>query len=68
MASTSNLLAEARAKYHELMIGQSARVVVDEYGQRVEYTAANATRLMQYIQRLENELLSTSNQPMRPYF
>jgi hypothetical protein len=38
------------------MIGVSARVVVDQNGERVEYTAANAIRLQAYISKLENEI------------
>jgi hypothetical protein len=54
MATNAELLADARAAYHSLMTGTSARVVVDQNGERVEYTAANAARLMAYIQYLEN--------------
>jgi hypothetical protein len=54
MATNAELLAQAKAAYHDLMIGQSARVVVDQNGERVEYTAANAARLAAYIQYLEN--------------
>jgi len=47
-------LAEAREAYHNLMTGQQARVVVDQNGERVEYTAANARTLLTYISQLEN--------------
>ena len=56
MATTQELLDEARAAYHSLMIGASARVVVDQNGERVEFTAANAVRLQAYITTLENKL------------
>lgn len=46
-------LNEARKAYHDLMMGQSARVFVDQNGERVEYTAANAARLAAYIANLE---------------
>ena len=56
MATTQELLDEAKAAYHSLMIGSSARVVVDQNGERVEFTAANAMRLQAYITQLENQL------------
>ncbi len=56
MATDAELLAEAKAAYHSLMIGQSARVVVDQNGERIEYTAANAARLQAYIAQLEAKI------------
>jgi hypothetical protein len=56
MATKQEMLAEAQTAYHSLMIGVSARVVVDQNGERVEYTAANAIRLQAYISKLENEI------------
>jgi hypothetical protein len=50
------LLNEAEAAYHRLNLGLSARVVVDQNGERVEYTAANAPRLAQYILSLKAQL------------
>jgi predicted regulator of Ras-like GTPase activity (Roadblock/LC7/MglB family) len=63
-------LDQAEAAYHDLMIGQSARVVVDQNSERVEFTAANASKLLQYINELKAQLgtLSTSRQPLRPFF
>lgn len=46
-------LASAKLAYHQLMVGGRPRVVVDQNGQRVEFTAGNATRLYAYIQSLE---------------
>ena len=46
-------LADAKAAYHSLMTGTKARVIVDQNGQRVEFTSANATTLNVYIARLE---------------
>ena len=45
-------LAEAEKAYHELMLGQSVRVFVDQNGERVEYTAANKLALQSYINQL----------------
>lgn len=53
IAALRALIAEARSSYHSLMTGTMARVVVDQDGQRVEFTATNAARLYQYIGQLE---------------
>lgn len=52
-AQAAIYLADAWAKYHALVTGTSARVVVDQNGERVEYTAASAARLKQWIDELE---------------
>lgn len=49
-------LAEARAAYHALQTGTSPRVVVDQNGERVEFTAANRQGLYSYIKQLESQL------------
>lgn len=49
MPTPAEKLAEAEAAYHKLMTGASARVVVDQNGERVEFTAASAPRLYYYI-------------------
>lgn len=64
MATTLELLTEARAAYHSLMTGTMARVVVDQNGQRVEFTAANSTKLYGYIQELERLLAGESGTPI----
>jgi gpW len=64
--TTAEQLAEAQAAYHALMTGKSARVVVDQNGERVEFTAINAERLLAYIETLK--LTSPSRGPLRPYF
>jgi hypothetical protein len=56
IVATSQLLAEARQAYHSLMTGTSARVVLDQNGERVEFTAANAQKLYSYIMELERQL------------
>lgn len=55
-AALQTRLDEALAAYHELMTGTSARVVVDQNGQRVEYAVANAARLNAYILSLKSQL------------
>lgn len=49
-------LKEAESAFHELMLGQVARVFVDQNGERVEYAAANAERLRAYITSLKVDL------------
>lgn len=51
-------LKQAKDAYHELMTGTSVRVFVDQNGERVEYTAANAARLSSYIRQLEKAISS----------
>lgn len=49
-------LTEAQKAYHQLVTGQSARVVVDQNGERVEFTAARKTDLYNYIASLQAAL------------
>jgi hypothetical protein len=58
--SNAQKLEAAEAAYHDLMTGRSARVVVDRNGERVEFTAANASRLASYIQELKKAIDPTS--------
>ncbi len=63
MATTEELkalLADAETQYHELMLGRSARVYVDQNGERVEYTSANAPRLKAYIAGLKTAIAGTT--------
>lgn len=66
------LHTEAVAAYHALVTGTAPRVVVDQSGQRVEYTAANQARLYLYIQQLAGLLpgatLTPNNGPARFVF
>ena len=62
-------LAEAKAALHELLIGKSARVFVDQNGERVEYTAANRSALAAYINEIERLLNTTTvTGPMKVVF
>jgi hypothetical protein len=58
-------LAAAEAAYHRLMTGQAARVVVDQNGERVEFTAVSATQLANYIARLKAEIGSLLGVPAK---
>ncbi len=65
-------LEEAKAALHDLMTGRAVRVVVDQNGERVEYSVANKANLLAYIAMLEAEI-ANANKPravgaMRPWF
>jgi len=47
------LLEEAKAALHKLMIGQSVKVLQKD-GRRIEYTPAQKTELQLYIRSLES--------------
>lgn len=51
--TNAELLADAKLAYHSLSTGTMARVIVDQDGQRVEYTAARRADLYAYIRELE---------------
>jgi hypothetical protein len=68
MPATPEQLTQAETAYHQLMTGKSPNVVVDQNGERVEFTAANPVKLAQYIQMLRNELSSQTRGPLRPFF
>lgn len=53
-------LDEANAAYHALMTGTSPRVVVDQNGERVEFTKADAQLLYAYIKKLEAQVTPTT--------
>lgn len=49
-------LTDATSQYHSLVTGTAARVVVDQNGQRVEFTSANRTNLLSYISMLQGQI------------
>lgn len=49
-------IAEAEAEYHKLQLGLKARVMVDQNGERVEFTSANRQDLRKYIDELKAQL------------
>jgi hypothetical protein len=55
MACDQARLTAAKDAYDKLMTGQSARVVVDQNGERVEFSAINASKLQAYIAQLQSE-------------
>lgn len=60
-------LAAAETAYHNLILGGQARVIVDQNGERVEFSAANSARLAAYIADLKRQLgTGCSSGPLRP--
>lgn len=51
--TTAEKLVEAEAAFHNLMVNGAVRVVVDQNGERVEYTSVNAGNLLRYINDLK---------------
>lgn len=49
-------LKEAEAAYHKVRMGGMARTFVDQNGERVEFTVANADRLRAYIIEMKGQL------------
>lgn len=65
--ATNTMLRDAEKAYHQLVTGTQPRVVVDQNGERVEFTAANKTVLYQYIMQLKSTLGSgCGNAPSLP--
>ena len=66
----------ALAAYDDLLTGKSVRVLVDQNGERIEYTPATASKLLGYITSLASSLgidpltgkPKTSTGPLRPFF
>ncbi|HVL26311.1 MAG TPA: gpW family head-tail joining protein [Thermomicrobiales bacterium] len=53
-------LAEAKEALHQLVIGKMVRVVVDQNGERVEFTMTNIAALRAYIADLEARIAGAS--------
>jgi len=70
MATLAERLVQAETAYHNLMIGQSAREVVDQNGERVTFTVTNAATLAGYISKLKLEIAGTptSRGPLGVWF
>lgn len=67
-ALVTTQLTEAKAALHSLVLGTSPRVVVDQNGERVEYTQASKRELQSYISRLEARLAGGAAKPARVWF
>lgn len=70
MATTAQLLSEAKDAYHRLQIGEAAVEIRDATGESIRYSQANSSRLKAYIAELEADLAGTSSTvrraPLRP--
>lgn len=51
-----SMLKDALDSLHNLRTGRQVRVIVDQNGDRVEFTAANQTGLITYINQLQAAL------------
>ena len=56
-------LAKAETAYDELMTGKAVKVLVDQSGERVEFTPANSGQLSTYILELKRLLGKTGSCP-----
>lgn len=68
-------LSRAKEALENIMLGRQARVIVDQNGERVEFSAINLPRLNAYIASLESQLAScldsrstSPNAPVRYFF
>lgn len=59
-------LTKAETAYDELMTGKAVKRFVDQNGETVEYTSANATALASYIESLKQLLNPCLARYMRP--
>lgn len=66
MATTAELLAQAKEAQHKLATGQLARVFMDQNGERVEFNVANMALLTSYIAKLEAEIAGTRQYARKP--
>lgn len=61
-------LEDARKQYHLIATGKQAKVLVDQNGERIEYTSANLSKLAAYIADLERQLgIGSVMGPMRTF-
>lgn len=56
MAVTQQMLNDAEAAYHALMIGGAVAEFTDQNGEKVRYTAAKKHDLLAYIEWLKGQL------------
>jgi hypothetical protein len=66
--SKTQLLNEAEAAYHQIVLGKNVVMVKDQNGEEVTYAAGNRVALAQYIFRLKAELGLTCVGPINVRF
>lgn len=64
--SQSVRLAQAQEALHNLVTGRMARVIVDQNGERVEFTMTTVSQLEAYIARLEAAAAGSTNGARKP--
>lgn len=69
MATTTELLADAEAKYHALLTGRAVVELRDQNGEVVRYNQASAPKLKAYIDELKLVVAGTPTctGPMRVF-
>ncbi len=70
MAATTQMLADAEAAYHKLQIGAAVVEVWDSNRERIQFKAADLSKLATYIRSLKIELglITCGDGPMVVYF
>lgn len=61
-------LEEAETAYHSIVLGGAVKVVVDQNGERIEYTAASRASLLAYIMYLRQQLGDATPGPLQVFF
>lgn len=59
-------IAKLEAQYDDIMSGKAVKRFVDQNGESVEYTAANTSKLLAYIQELRAQLDCSFARRYRP--
>lgn len=59
-------ITKLQDSYDAIISGQAVKRFVDQNGEQVEYTAANASSLLAYINRLKSELDCSFARQYRP--
>lgn len=68
VAQKRQLLVEAEAAYHNLMLGQAAVEVTDQNGEKIVFNRTSKAALAQYIQELKSQIGVVNRKPMRAFF
>lgn len=59
-ATLQDLLTEASAAYHQLLIGQSVVSIIDQNGEKITYGQASQRLLAAYIESLKAQIAGTA--------
>lgn len=61
LVTLQGMATQAQAAYTALMTGSQARVVVDQNGERVEFTATNRQNLLGFINAINAAIFAKQN-------